>query len=219
MKTELTKRVISSLILIPLSFYIIIQGNILFNFFLALCYLISIYEWFVMTKKNFFKYFGIIFLSCSFIIVYLLRNYDPCCNNYHSGLRLFLVTILICIFTDIGGYIFGKFFKGPNLTKISPNKTYSGLIGGYCLPILSIFIFAKINIYELELNLKMFTFILIVSSISQIGDIIISYFKRISNIKDTGKIIPGHGGILDRIDGMIFAFPASYIIYLHFFKF
>ena len=172
-----------------------------------------------MTKKNFFKYFGIIFLSCSFIIVYLLRNYDPCCNNYHSGLRLFLVTILICIFTDIGGYIFGKFFKGPNLTKISPNKTYSGLIGGYCLPILSIFIFAKINIYELELNLKMFTFILIVSSISQIGDIIISYFKRISNIKDTGKIIPGHGGILDRIDGMIFAFPASYIIYLHFFKF
>ena len=109
MKTELTKRVISSLILIPLSFYIIIQGNKLFNFFLALCYLISIYEWFVMSKKSYFKYFGIIFLSSSFIIVYLLRNYDPCCNNYHSGLRLFLVTILICIFTDIGGYIFGNY--------------------------------------------------------------------------------------------------------------
>ena len=219
MKTELTKRVISSLILIPLSFYLIIKGNILFNFFLALCYLISIYEWFMMNKKNFIKYIGIIFLSSSFIIVYLLRNYDPCCNNYHTGLRLFIVTTLICIFADIGGYIFGKFFKGPNLTKISPNKTYSGLIGAYCLPILSVFILAKINIYELELNLKMFTFIVIVSSISQIGDIIISYFKRISNIKDTGKIIPGHGGILDRIDGMIFAFPASYIIYLHFFKF
>ena len=219
MKTEITKRVLSSLILIPLSFYIIIQGNILFNFFLALCYLISIYEWYMMSKKNFFKYFGIIFLSTSFLVVYLLRNYDPCCNNYHTGLRLFIVTTLICVFTDIGGYIFGKFFKGPNLTKISPNKTYSGVIGSYLMPLLSVFIFTKINIYELELNLKMIIFILIVSSISQIGDIIISYFKRISNIKDTGKIIPGHGGILDRIDGMIFAFPASYITYLYFFKF
>ena len=218
MKTEITKRLLSSLILIPLTFYIIIQGNILFNFFLALCYLISIYEWFMMSKKKFFKYFGIIFLSISFLIVYLLRNYDPCCNNYHAGLRLFIVTTIICIFTDIGGYIFGKLFKGPHLTKISPNKTYSGLIGSYCLPLLTVSIFTKINIYELELNLKMFTFILIVSSISQIGDIIISYFKRISNIKDTGKIIPGHGGILDRIDGMIFAFPASYITYLYFLK-
>ena len=80
-------------------------------------------------------------------------------------------------------------------------------MGSYFLPLISIYILTKFNIYELVFNLKMIIFILIISSVSQIGDIIISYFKRISNIKDTGKIIPGHGGILDRIDGMIFAFP------------
>ena len=219
MKTEIAKRIISSLILIPLSLYVIIKGGILFNSFLALCYVISIYEWFTMNKKSFHKFIGIFFLSISFFIVFLTRNYDPCCNGDRSGLILFMVTIIVCVFTDIGGYIFGKFFKGPNITKISPNKTYSGVVGSYFLPLISIYILTKFNIYELVFNLKMIIFILIISSVSQIGDIIISYFKRISNIKDTGKIIPGHGGILDRIDGMIFAFPISYITYLYFLKF
>tara|TARA_B100001769_G_C21898315_1_gene485177 strand:- start:319 stop:744 length:426 start_codon:yes stop_codon:yes gene_type:complete len=129
----------------------------------------------------------------------------------------FLAVLLICVSTDIGGYVFGKLFKGPKLTKISPNKTYSGMIGGYIFSIILTSYFFK-YLYLLKENtseifdLNIFFTVLIISSASQIGDILVSYFKRISKIKDTGKIIPGHGGILDRIDGMIFAFPVSFII-------
>ena len=131
---------------------------------------------------------------------------------------IYLLTItLICVSTDIGGYIFGKLFKGPKLIKLSPNKTYAGMIGGYFLAIIIITLIFDSNLIFLDisentLNLKTFTFIILVSSVSQFGDIVISYFKRLSKIKDTGKIIPGHGGLLDRVDGMIFAFPFSYVI-------
>ena len=124
--------------------------------------------------------------------------------------------LLICISTDLGGYIFGKIFKGPKLTKISPKKTFSGVIGGYLLSIIILSMYLKSTFSpfkQSELTFKIFIFILVISSISQLGDIIISYFKRSSKIKDTGKIIPGHGGLLDRIDGMIFAFPFSYLIF------
>ena len=125
--------------------------------------------------------------------------------------------IITCISTDIGGYIFEKIFKGPKLTYISPNKTFSGMIGGYFLSIITIYIFLD-NLYLFTDYLVKFTYqyliiVLVISTMSQIGDIIVSYFKRLSKIKDTGKIIPGHGGILDRIDGMIFALPFSYLIF------
>ena len=130
--------------------------------------------------------------------------------------------IFICIFTDIGGYIFGNLFKGPKLTKISPNKTYSGVIGGYLFSIIFIVLFFNysneiseiINIKATAKALSFNNFILtiFISTISQLGDISVSYFKRKSKIKDTGKIIPGHGGLLDRIDGMLFAFPFSYLL-------
>ena len=127
----------------------------------------------------------------------------------------FIIILLICILTDIGGYIFGKILKGPKLTKISPKKTYSGLIGGFLLSIGVLFFIFSLGLFikPQELNSNIFILILLISAISQIGDIIISYFKRLSKIKDTGKIIPGHGGLLDRIDGMIFAFPSAYIIF------
>ena len=124
--------------------------------------------------------------------------------------------LLICISTDLGGYIFGKIFKGPKLTKISPKKTFSGLIGGYLLSIviLSIYFKSSFNSFQEDaLTFGIFIIILLISTTSQLGDITISYFKRLSKIKDTGKIIPGHGGLLDRIDGMIFAFPFSYLIF------
>jgi phosphatidate cytidylyltransferase len=124
---------------------------------------------------------------------------------------LLLITI-ICISTDIGGYVFGKIFKGPKLTKFSPNKTYAGMIGGYLLSIISAIFFNNFYFTE-EIQIKWFIFVILISTTSQLGDIIISYFKRLSKIKDTGKIIPGHGGLLDRIDGMIFAFPFSYLIF------
>ena len=128
-----------------------------------------------------------------------------------------MIILFTCISTDIGGYIFGNIFKGPKLTKISPKKTYSGMIGGYILSIITIYIFFNyLNLYNDNIILftsETFLNVLLISTVSQIGDIIISFFKRLSKIKDTGKLIPGHGGLLDRIDGMIFAFPFSYIIF------
>ena len=108
--------------------------------------------------------------------------------------------------------MFGKIFKGPKLIKISPKKTYSGVIGGYLMSIILYYLFINLN-YGDKINSNDFVFILLISTISQLGDITISYFKRLSKIKDTGKILPGHGGLLDRIDGMIFAFPVAYIIF------
>ena len=121
--------------------------------------------------------------------------------------------ILICVSTDVGGYIFGKTLKGPKLTKISPNKTYAGMIGGYLLSLISISIVSNFMSYN-NFNFKFFIIIIILSTVSQAGDILVSYFKRLSKLKNTGNIIPGHGGLLDRIDGMIFAFPTYYFLSL-----
>ena len=125
----------------------------------------------------------------------------------------FLIIIFACISTDIGGYKFGKIFKGPKLIKISPNKTFSGVIGSYLMSFLLCFVLIYTNIVNEKYLINFIIFIFLVSTISQFGDILISYFKRLSNIKDTGKIIPGHGGLLDRLDGMIFAFPFSYVMF------
>ena len=211
MNNEFQKRVISSILLILLSFFFIFKGSFFLNFFLIICFLVSSYEWYMMSKKRNYHIIGHFFLIISFFSAYQLRN-----DFGKESLLYFLFVILICISTDTGGYIIGKLFKGPKLTKISPKKTYSGMIGGYLFSIIIINIYL-INLDLLkfksgELNLGTFVIILLISSISQIGDIIISYFKRLSKIKDTGKIIPGHGGLLDRIDGMIFAFPFSYVI-------
>ena len=212
MNKELQKRILSSFILIPLSFFFIIKGSFLFNFFLLICLIITFFEWFAMTKKKNYHLFGYIFLTFAFYSAYALRN-----NFADENLFIFLLIIITCISTDIGGYVFGKFFKGPKLTKISPKKTYSGMIGGYFLSIILINVFFYYSHFFYDgiaiFSLETFIIILLISTVSQIGDIIVSYFKRLSNIKDTGKIIPGHGGLLDRLDGMIFAFPFSYLMF------
>ena len=128
--------------------------------------------------------------------------------------NIVLIPLFICISTDIGGYIFGKVFKGPKLTKISPNKTYAGMIGGFFLSLLTILLY--FDYLDYTVTITWFITTILISSVSQIGDIIISYFKRLSKIKNTGNIIPGHGGLLDRIDGMIFAFPFCYGIFSYF---
>jgi phosphatidate cytidylyltransferase len=121
----------------------------------------------------------------------------------------------LCIATDLGGYIFGKILKGPKLTSISPKKTYSGFIGAIILSLIVSLIFYKYDYkfgISIQLNYNFIILILLISIVSQIGDITISFFKRIAKISDTGNIIPGHGGLLDRIDGMIFAIPFFYLI-------
>ena len=199
--SNLKKRILSAIILIPLSFYFIVQGSFMLLFFTTICFLVACYEWHIMTKKKSYKIYGFPFLFCSFF------------TFYDIGLPLVLFVILICVSTDIGGYVFGKIFKGPKLTRISPNKTYAGMIGGYFLSLISLTIITNLIDYS-HTPIQFFLLTLIISTVSQIGDIIISYFKRLSKIKDTGKIIPGHGGLLDRIDGMIFAFPIVYLINL-----
>ena len=208
-KSKILKRFLSSIILIPTVLFFVIEGSFLFNIFISICFLITIYEWLKIPKFLFFKIIGIFFLIISFYTVFKIRNeFDR--DYFHV-----LLVIIICVSTDIGGYLFGNIFKGPKLTKISPKKTYSGVIGSFLLAVIisNLFLNFFSNIHSLEL-IKMLLFILIISLVSQCGDLLISYFKRKSKIKDTGKIIPGHGGILDRIDGMIFAFPFSYLIFL-----
>tara|TARA_Y100000389_G_scaffold185317_1_gene204604 strand:- start:116 stop:772 length:657 start_codon:yes stop_codon:yes gene_type:complete len=205
---EFKKRILSSIILLPLIIFIIIKGSYYLNILLILCFIISSIEWNKMIKTDGYKLLGMMFLIISFFTVYKIRN-------YLDGEYLYLLFItLICIATDVGGFLFGQLIKGPKLTKLSPKKTYSGMLGSFTLTILIVYLFTK-NIdqkYSFDLTIEIIIFSILVSAVSQLGDITISYFKRFSKIKDTGKIIPGHGGLLDRIDGMIFAYPFSYII-------
>ena len=198
---ELQKRILSSIILLPLALYFILSGSYYLIFFTLISFFISIYEWNKMVKKIELKFLGTIFLIFSFYTFYEI-----------SITHFWIYILLICISTDIGGYVFGKLFKGPKITKISPNKTYSGMIGGYFLSL--IFLSFFMWLFNQTISMEWFIITVLISTVSQIGDITISYFKRLSKIKDTGKIIPGHGGLLDRIDGIIFAFPASYLIVL-----
>ena len=132
---EFEKRLLSSLILVPIVIFSIIQGSLFFIFFLSILFLTTSYEWLKMNRKNnLMIIFGIIFLLFSFYAAYNVRV---------SGSNLFLFIIIVCIFTDIGGYVFGKTFKGPKLTKISPNKTYSGVIGSFLFSILAGSVFIK----------------------------------------------------------------------------
>ena len=198
---ELQKRILSSIILFPIAYFFILSGSFYLIFFTIICFFVSTYEWNKMVKKIEHKLIGTLFLILSFYTFYEI-----------SKSYLWIFVLFICISTDIGGYIFGKLFKGPKLIKISPNKTYSGMIGGYLLSLLVLKLF--FNMHDNIVNEKWFVVTILISTVSQIGDIIISYFKRLSKVKDTGRIIPGHGGLLDRIDGMIFAFPIFYLIKL-----
>ena len=220
MKSELSKRILSSIILIPIAIFFIFQGSVFFAFFLCIFFLASSYEWIKMNKKYSFKILGLFYLLFISYLTYLFRE------NFFFQL---ILVIIICIFTDLGGYIFGKIFKGPKLTKISPKKTYAGLIGSFILSIVGALVYIKyINIggaayleiqYLLSIkgleNFKLYFLIIIlfISLISQIGDLIISYFKRLAKVKDTGNLLPGHGGLLDRVDGIIFAIPVSYLLF------
>ena len=210
MDKELFKRILSSIVLIPIVIFFIVKGSLLFNLFITICFFIVTYEWNNLSKKKPYNILGIIFILISFYTIFRLRN------DFNNDYFYFLFIMIICIATDIGGYVFGKIVKGPKLTKISPNKTYAGVIGGFILSIVSsFFLLNNINLNtQIDVNLDIFLFVCLISSINQAGDILISYFKRLSKIKDTGKIIPGHGGLLDRVDGMIFAFPFAYFIIL-----
>ena len=209
MNNELLKRIITSVFLSGLSIFFIINGPFLFSLFLIIILYLSILEWRNLSVSKTSYFLGISFLILSIISAFLLKN---------SNFLFFWLVILISVFSDIGGFVFGKIFKGPKLTKISPNKTYSGVFGSLIFSLIIGFIYIHYNeqfLTKFNLNyLNLIMIIILISIINQIGDLVISYFKRLKNIKNTGKILPGHGGLLDRIDGIIFTIPSSYIMNL-----
>ena len=163
------------------------------------------------SKKKFnLKFFSLIWLP--FIYMFFIFGQLSYEIYIFQGPTFFLFIISICFFSDIGGYIFGKLIGGKKLTKISPNKTVSGSIGSFIFSIFPIIIFNKFNDFDISIDLKTIILILLISLVNQLGDLFISYLKRKVNIKDTGKLIPGHGGIIDRVDGIIFALPFSYFV-------
>ena len=148
-----------------------------------------------------------------------------CAHTYNLIFLIVFVPALanifsICIFSDIGGFVFGKTFGGKKLTKISPNKTISGSCGSFIfsvLPFFIFYIFYKNTDYLLYNNILFnISSCLYLSLVCQLGDLFISYFKRLAKVKDTGRILPGHGGLLDRIDGIVFALP-SYLLFGYFY--
>ena len=188
------KRFFISLLAFPF-IYILLYQKTLFNILIVIIFLFCFYEWIkIFKKKNIFFFFGLLILFI--FLISLIRIY-----NFEDYNLIFLWLILITWLTDIGGYFFGKLFGGPKLIKISPNKTWAGAIGSI---ILSQFAFL---IFFLDVNYKFNFYIfysqLFLSIIGQIGDILMSYIKRINNKKDTSNFIPGHGGFLDRVDGLI----------------
>jgi phosphatidate cytidylyltransferase len=212
LKNNFIKRLFSSIIILPFLFLIIYHGNIFFFSLLVIITIISFYELKNISFNNPIFIFGLFIL-----ILFIYSSWEL--RNMQNGFYLIFFVLFVCIFTDIGGYIFGKTFKGPKISRISPNKTYSGVIGSFLLPIIVIFLFLTgsnhseaydkiIFIY----NLNLFLTIFIISLVSQLGDFMISFLKRKSNKKDTGNLIPGHGGLLDRIDGIIFATIFYYLI-------
>ena len=210
MSKEFFIRILSSSILVPVVLFFIIKGSIFFNIFILVIFIITFYEWHNLSLNKIYYLPGLIFIFISFYAFYFLRN--------EENVTFFWLIFLTCIATDVGGYVFGKLLKGPKISKISPNKTYAGVLGGFFLSI----IFANIYFNNLtsltlaendeEFGVQKIFIVLSLSFISQIGDLIISFCKRKSKVKDTGKIIPGHGGILDRIDGMIFTFPYGILL-------
>ena len=210
MKNQIFKRIFSSIILLSLLIFFIFKIPSFLNFLIPIVFIFVAYEWHMMSKEKIFYLYGYVFIFVSLFSVYKIVNLD---DNY----LFFTFVVAICVSTDIGGYTIGKIFKGPKLTKISPKKTYSGMFGGYLFSIIGVMVIFHIteNSIGNKFNINHLLIILI-SSVSQMGDLCISYFKRLSGIKDTGNIIPGHGGVLDRVDGMIFAFPFAYAIYIIF---
>ena len=212
MKSELLKRITTSIVIFSILLFVLINSKYYLLIFLSLFYSLSFYEIYKNSNSLKFTFCSNIFLLTAFYSFYYLRG------NTDKEL-IFLCWVLFATFlSDIGGYVFGKTFGGKKLTKISPNKTYSGAIGSFFFSLLSLpilFFFQKNLLYEILINflqLNFYLLTLLISFFAQICDIFVSYWKRRFKIKDTGKIFPGHGGVLDRIDGLIFVLILSLII-------
>ena len=205
--TNLEKRILTSLIILPLSIFFIVKGGHFLLFFLIFVLFAGMHELLSVFKKR-----PIILFLGSILILSLFSIYYLKTNNIVSTTLLYLV-ITICISSDIGGYVFGKIFKWKKFTKISPKKTISGVFGSFLFSLIGLIIFSEIFYPGWNVSIKYFLLTIFFSMVAQAGDLTISYFKRLEKIKDTGKIFPGHGGIFDRIDGLMFVVILTFVLY------
>ena len=220
MAVELGKRIITSIILFLIAIFCILIHKFVFVLLLIVTLFVCFNEWrdinykyFKKKQHNNWKYFFVQFVGLVYLFIFLSTSIALRGNNSES-IAFFIIILCICIFSDIGGYVFGKVIGGKKLTKISPNKTISGSLGSFIFSILPVLLFnlqnyTGVSFEVLSINIAL---CLIVSLVCQLGDLLISYFKRLNKVKDTGTILPGHGGLLDRIDGLIFAIPTVYIL-------
>ena len=210
---NLQKRILTSIIVFPFSIFFILKGGNYIVSFLYAVLILGNFEVFSVFKRKLSIIFLDVILVISLLSILQLRN------DTASSFVLLIWIIILTICSDIGGYTFGKIFKWKKFTKISPNKTVSGALGSFVFSLASVFLlgFVMELISGLDsdffLKPKFFFLALIFSLSAQIGDLTISYFKRLEKIKDTGKILPGHGGIFDRIDGMMFVIILGYVFY------
>ena len=212
MSLELKKRLLTSTTLL-LSIMVMFISNLFFIFFLIIFLTIGIVEFLNIINrihKNIFKKMisNALFISYIFVLFSILLQFSV----FYNLKTIIFTILLICISSDVGGYFFGKKFNGPKLTKISPNKTIAGSIGALFLSSLT----STITISYLinEITFESFLLGIIISFGVQIGDLFFSFLKRQARLKDTGNILPGHGGILDRIDGIIVGMPLGLIFFL-----
>ena len=218
MKSELNKRIFTSIILLIGVFSFLKYANE--DFFLGFILIIGFicyFEWLLVNSdalggRNFYKNSSIhLFGFFYFLLVLPISAFYL---RFDINLNFFYLILIVCIFSDVGGYVVGKTIGGKKLTKISPNKTISGSIGSFIfsmLPLIFIYLF-NIETMFLKLNLVNIFFSLFVSLVCQIGDLFFSYFKRLNNKKNTSNLLPGHGGLLDRIDGLIIVLPVVWLI-------
>ena len=216
---NLSKRIITSTILLFIISLSLFYDKNVWLFFIIIVSLILFIEFNNLTKKIWKNkketIAGINIISLIFLLIIIFISYD-----FYSRPPIGLVFIFsICIFSDTGGYIVGNLVGGKKLTKISPNKTISGSVGSFIFSLFSIVIFwLYYNFFYEDKNfaidnyLKLIPTCLFLCLICQLGDLFISYFKRKAKVDDTGSILPGHGGLLDRIDGIIFVLPAAFLI-------
>ena len=218
MNLNIKKRILTSILLIAL-----LVGMFFFSYIMIISLIIiAIISWIEfyaliskIFKKKFLKdkFFRFSYKALSLIylsgLVYLIFTIE----SKNSNLKIYLLySVLVAILSDIGGLVCGKIFKGKKLTKISPNKTISGSIGSFMFSMLLIPFFYKVQIDQSLVNLFLIT--IIISLISQLGDLFISLLKRKAKVKDTSDLLPGHGGVLDRIDGIIFAIPLGIFLFI-----
>jgi phosphatidate cytidylyltransferase len=218
MNSNIKKRILTSILLIALLIGMFFYSYIMIISLIIIA-IISWIEFYALISKIFkkdilkFKFFRFSYKALSLIylsgLVYLIFAIE----SEYSNLKIYLLySVIVAILSDIGGLVCGKIFKGKKLTKISPNKTISGSIGSFMFSTFLIPFFYKNQIDQTLVNLFIIT--IIISLTSQLGDLFISLLKRKAKVKDTSDLLPGHGGVLDRIDGIIFAIPLGIFLFI-----